>query len=529
MRVLLINPFYPLSENPSPPLGLAFLAGVLEQAGIEVRVLDLVVRPYSRALLENILTGFAPDVVAATSVTMSYPEAAKVIRDVKDIAPDMVTLMGGPHVSFRARETLAELPELDFIVRGEGEAALLELMETLSKGRGYDAIPGLAFREDGRIVLNPTRKPGLDLNSLPLPARHLLPLGRYRALGMAISMTTSRGCPHGCIFCVGRKMVGPKVRYRDPVRVVDEMEYVGSLGFKQINLADDLFTANHDHCLAVLDEIMQRRLSLTWTSFARVDTVSPELLHRMKKAGCSAVSFGVETGNPDILKKIRKGITLDQVVAAVGMCTDAGLTPHASFILGLPGETPETLAQTVAFGEHLKSLGVSHGFHLLAPFPGTRVREQAQELGLRILTDDWSQYHANRAIVETESVSREMLDQVVIGWEQEYDKYLGQIKERMDLGLADAEEAWPLVNLERIVLVYDMMMNEAVERLGSWSAPDGPLEDGRALDFLIERIAGENGRGPERVSETLTEAAARGELRPVRSKDAVRWEWVEGL
>ena len=189
------------------------------------------------------------------------------------------------------------------------------------------------------------------------------------------------------------------------------------------------------------DEIIKRRLKLTWTSFARVDTVTEEILTRMQAAGCSAVSFGVESGNPQILKTIKKGITREQVMAAVKMCRRAGITPFASFILGLPGETPQTIQETLDFGEQLKDLGLSFGFHLLAPFPGTEIRADSHRYGIKILTDDWSQYHANRAIVETASVDRQMLDQIVITWENEFNQLLADIKQRMQTAEASAEEA----------------------------------------------------------------------------------------
>ena len=149
------------------------------------------------------------------------------------------------------------------------------------------------------------------------------------------------------------------------------MEQIARLGFHQINLADDLFTADRRRCAAVCDEILRRGLQTQWTSFARVDTVSDDLLRRMKAAGCTAVSFGIETANSGILQTIRKGITLDQVVSAIDMCARAGVTPCASFILGLPGETPDTIEETRIFGEKIKAMGASYGFHLLAPNPRT--------------------------------------------------------------------------------------------------------------------------------------------------------------
>ena len=524
MKVLLVNPFYPISENPSPPLGLAFLAAAVRKAGHEACLLDLVVFPTRSELLAEMLEDFRPDIVGATAVTMSFNAAADVMTKIKRLAPQAVTVIGGPHVTFHARETLEAVPSIDFVVMGEGEAAICELAEAVARGGGYEDIAGLAFRRDGEVVFTSDRPPGLDVNQLPTPARDILPLGRYKALGLAISVTTSRGCPFGCIFCVGRKMVGAKVRYRDPVAVVDELEAVASWGFHQINLADDLFTANKKHCLAVCDEIIRRGLNFKWTSFARVDTVSLEVLERMKEAGCTAVSFGVETGNPEIMKTIRKGITLEQVVAAVEMCTKAGVLPHASFILGLPGETPETLAETVAFGEKLKTLGVSHGFHLLAPFPGTLVREKHEEYGLKILTNDWPEYHANRAIVETDTVSAAMMDGIVAEWQKAFDDYLGDLKRRLESGEATAEEAWPLINLERCVLTYDLMMDRFLEEHGCWS------DDGSdPLEILAAKVSDHSGKTRDLAIDTLRAALDKGSLRLFRQNGLVRWEWVDYL
>ena len=387
MRFLLINPFCPISEGPTPPLGVAFLAAALENAGIDVRVLDFVVSPYSKERLKAFIEDFQPSIVGTTSVTMTFPDAIDVVRDIKEINASILTLMGGPHVSFCAQKTLEESPELDLIVIGEGEQTIVEIAQEQQKSRDWAKIAGIAFRKNGNIEITESREL-LDVDTLPMPARHLLPLGRYRSLNTAISMTTSRGCPCRCIFCIGRKMVGAKVRYRDPQLVVDELEYLGTLGFPQINIADDLFTAKKSHCLAICDEILRRNLNIKWTSFARVDTVSPEVLQKMKEAGCTTISFGVESANAEILKRVKKGITTDKVIKAIRMCIDAGIDPHASFILGLPGETPETLRETQDFGTVIHDNGGSYGFHLLAPFPGTAIYDDNQQYDLTILTED---------------------------------------------------------------------------------------------------------------------------------------------
>jgi anaerobic magnesium-protoporphyrin IX monomethyl ester cyclase len=529
MRVLLINPYYPISETPSPPLGLAYLASALSEAGIEVKILDLVVSPYSQSMLRNVLEQFKPQIAGLTAVSMTFNFAIDVIQDIRHLCPDILTIMGGPHASFCARETLQRFPGLDIVVLGEGEQTVVELTRAVDNGRRWEGVKGIAYRSGSDIRCTAERALIADLDSLPVPARHLLPLGRYRALGMPVSLTTSRGCPFKCIFCVGRKMVGARVRYRSPAKVVDELEYLNSLNFHQINIADDLFTANKHHCSAVCDEIIKRRLKLIWTSFARVDTVSEEVLVRMKAAGCSAVSFGVESGNPQILKTIKKGITREQVVAAVNMCRRTGITPFASFILGLPGETPQTIQETLDFGEQLKDLGLSFGFHLLAPFPGTEIRANSHQYGIKILTDDWSQYHANRAIVETASVDRQMLNHIVITWENEYNQLLADIKLRMHTAEASPEEVEQLTNLERIVLVYDLMMKEAVEQKGFWSNDGRPMSTEQSLRTLCDRVGSMVDADPQLLHDTLSRALQQGNLNCSDANGRTRWQWVDHI
>jgi radical SAM superfamily enzyme YgiQ (UPF0313 family) len=321
-------------------------------------------------------------------------------------------------------------------------------------------------------------------------------------------------------------MVGAKVRYRNPQNVVDEMEYLAAFGFRQINVADDLFTSNENHCLMVCNEIIKRGLKIKWTSFARVDTVSVKVLARMREAGCHTVSFGIESGNSEILKRIKKGISLEQVVNAVNMCNEAGVSPHASFILGLPGETPETLKETVEFGNKLKDMGVSHGFHLLAPFPGTEVREEKEKFDIRFLSDDWRDYHANRAIVETSSVTRKMLDDIVIEWENKFNGWLGYIRERIKNGEASEEEAWPLVNLERIVLVYDLMMGRVIEEMG-------PLEfetaaaSSEALGLFADRMAGSVKYSRDEILSVLNYEVGEGNLILTDNDGKCSLKWVD--
>lgn len=527
MRVLLINPFYPLSETPSPPLGLAYLGAALERAGIQVKILDYVVYPYREDTLESVLNCFKPDIAGATAVTMTFDHAKEILKKIKTINPHVLTVMGGPHVTFCARETLETFPELDVVVLGEGEQTFVDLTKAVERAHHLDTVNGITYRIDSQINTTAKRKLIQNIDSLPLPARHLLPLGRYRTLGLPISMTTSRGCPYKCIFCVGRKMVGANVRYHGIDRIVAELKDLANLKFQQVNIADDLFTANQKHCLSVCEEMIKRKIDIKWTSFARVDTVSKNLLSKMRAAGCTAVSFGIESANPDILKTIKKGITVQQVIDAVRICRRVGIRPYASFILGLPGETPETIKESAAFAAKLQQEGLAYGFHILTPFPGTEVREKNDALGIRILTDDWSKYDANRAVIETVSVNRRALNAVVVDWENKYNQYLAHISKRIQHGSATAIETKQLKDLENAVMLYELMMKNIIEENGSLSLSDNDSKMNKemGLEVLIERIIRSSDMDPNKLKVTLQQVVENGNLKLSHRDGLLKLEW----
>jgi radical SAM superfamily enzyme YgiQ (UPF0313 family) len=527
MRVLLINPYYPISETPSPPLGLAYLGAALEQAGTQVKILDYVVYPYRRDALESVLKEFKPHVAGATAVSMTFDHAEQILKDVKTSDPQVLTVMGGPHVTFYAQETLETFAELDVVVIGEGEETLVELLRAVKCARDFDTVSGIAYRVGSKIKSTAKRERIKNLDTLPLPARHLLPLGRYRALGLPMSITTSRGCPYQCIFCVGRKMVGARVRYHSADRVAAELQYLANLKFHQINIADDLFTANQNHCLAVCEEILKKNFKTNWTAFARVDTVSERLLSKMKSAGCTAVSFGIESANPAILNTIKKGITVQQARDAVRKCLRVGIRPYASFILGLPGETPETIKETSAFAANLQQEGLAYGFHILTPFPGTVVREKNKRLGIRILTDDWSRYDANRAVIETKAVNHQELDAVVVDWENKYDQYLGHIHKCVQNATATEDEIRQLENLENTVTLYDLMMSAQIEESGvlALAANGSSINTENGLKILIDRIKGSSEIDPKKLKPALQHAVENGDLELNDSEGKVGWKW----
>ena len=415
-RILLINPPYPVEEAPAPPMGLLYLATYMKERGHDVRITDYVVNRYSEVSARRTVHEFKPHIVGSTGVTMNIKKAIRIIKDFKTIDPAIYTVMGGPHVTFDAEQVLLENPEVDFIVRREGEITFEELAGALVNGSDAGAILGLSYRHGANIIHNEDRPLIANINILPVPDRSLIELNKYRALNLPINMITSRGCPHKCIFCVGSKMVGKKVRYFDTTRVVDEFEMLASLGFNQINIVDDLFTSNKKRCIDICDEIARRGINKKWSAFARVDTINEDVMRALSRAHCTDLCFGIESGNQEILDRVKKKITLEMVRNAVQLCRQTGIRPLASYILGLPGETHETIRETMAFAD---SMAVPYGFHVLAPFPGSEVRESCAEYGVRIMTDDWDRYDANQSVCDLDSISYQDIDRI---YQEQYDR-----------------------------------------------------------------------------------------------------------
>lgn len=525
MRVAIVAPPYPLEEAPAPPLGVTYVAAAFEAAGAEVRIFDHIVRRYTSDKMGMQIDTFQPDILGATSVTLNFPIAARILSDAKRHRPSLITIMGGPHVSFSAERTLRDYPEIDLIVVGEGEETIAELMAVGFDPQRWTEIPGLVFRRNGSIIDTGPRHFIQDLDALPFPARHLLPLSRYQALGYPISIITSRGCPYSCIFCLGRRMVGNRVRLRKASLVVDEIEQILSYGIDRINVADDLFVSSSGKVKEVCDEILFRGLRFTWSAFARVNTVDLKTLNLMRKAGCDSISFGVETGNPEMLKLIRKGITLDQVRRAVSLCREAGIIAHTSFIVGLPGETPDTLRQTSMFAA---SLGSLYGYHFLTPFPGTTVREEVERYDLEILTDDWERYDANSAIVRTSCLSPDQMDHFVADYEGVIDEAWKEVVQGYRNGSNSPEIDMQVEGHFRMRLVFSMLSEDLIEQHGSWpvSFPETDTNQQQLEEELCIRMGGATGIDLDLIRRTIRSCAEKGYIRARIADGQCRWYWT---
>jgi anaerobic magnesium-protoporphyrin IX monomethyl ester cyclase len=518
MKVALIAPPYPLEEFPSPPLGICYVAAACEAAGADVKIFDYIVGQYTPEKLKKQLDEFEPDIVGSTSVTLNFTKAAEIIQTVKKLRPFIVTMMGGPHVSFSAEATLDQYPEIDVVFVGEAERSLQQWLPVYQNRSSWCLIKGIAYLNEGKYINNGQGDFIDDLDGLPMPSRHLLPISKYQALGFPISIITSRGCPNKCIFCLGRKMVGLKSRFRDPKLVADEIEFILSMGFTRINIADDLFTANKHRVRAFCEEILNRGIVFDWSAFARVDTVNEETLRFMRKAGCDAVSFGIESGNAEMLKRIRKGITLDQARHAVTLCKKVGMMAHASFMVGLPGESAQTMNDTLTFA---KELNIEHGYHMLAPFPGTTLRERVAEYDLEILSQDWTQYDANRAIIRTSHLKPEEMDAFVAYAYQPIFEEWEAMKKRHAEGVSTDLEWLRVEGDKRLHLIFSILSKDIIESAGEFSnSGQDPLIK------LSRRIAKEAGFEDKFVHRYLMVWAEKKYLAYTTNNGRVQWFWT---
>jgi radical SAM superfamily enzyme YgiQ (UPF0313 family) len=518
VKILLINVPYPLTECPTIPLGLCYIAAVAEKEDFEVQILDLLVSRFSLKKIADKMKEFKPDIAGTGPITINYLTALRAMKVCKKFGA--TTIMGGCHVSFYDREALQEAPYLDIVARGEGEYTFLDIV----KGRDLKNVAGITYRENGEIIKNPDRKLIENLDELPWPARHLVPLSKYRAYKSGCDMMSGRGCPYNCTFCVGGKMVGRRPRFRDIKLCVDEIEeIVYNYGFNRINIVDDLLTINHKRVFAFCDELDSRGLKIEWTAFSRVDTVTKELLTRMKETGCIFILYGVESGNQRILDLAKKRTNLEKIRKGVALSNEVGITTLSSFILGLPGETKETIRESLEFG---KSLGNWYGFHILTPYPGTEIREKANELGLKILHSNWYRYDANQAITETNGVSAEYINKVA---NEFYDTLTETIKkneeERKKQGKLSKEDKELIELRERRVFTWHLLKRDYIERHGRFT------ENGNPIELLTEEIHKlkpiSSFMTKDRIAEEVGKMINEGILNYIQDNGSVTWSWTD--
>jgi len=523
MRVLLVYPPYAFEEYPMPPLSLGYLASSLLAHGIEVEILDLLTSKDSAAKIRHRLQQYQPQIVGTTCATMSFPAAARILKVCKGFNPGLITIIGGPHSSFAIEDTFRRAPWIDVVAVGEGDRSVVELVSALYRGADLGQVPGIAFHQNGKIVKTASRPLIQQLDELPFPARHLLPFSRYQALGAPCSVISSRGCPYGCIFCSAPRVFGRKVRFRQPRLVVDEMELIHrDLGFNKINIVDDTFTLNHRHTTELCHELLRRNLPIEWTAYSRVDTLNRELLESMREAGCTFLVFGIESGSQEVLNTIKKGITLEEIRTAAKLTSAAGIKSFASFILGLPGETPEAANRTLALARELfETYGIQYGFHFLSPFPGTEVYEEADRFGIRILTQNWARYNANEPITATSADDLVTAKKIVADYDQDIAGAWKEIKRRADTGDKASIESLQVRRTGEFV--WKILKGDIIESLGIMKGIGNPDQ---AEDKLVQLVSQKLGTPSDTVRNELNRLLQKRLLKLEASHNGLTWHWA---
>jgi len=417
MRVLLLQA--PVSiRSPhahlSPPLGLAYIAQHLIEQGHEVDLLDLNVTSLNPARIKVVLNRVRPQLVGVSSHTETYPNALVIADLVRKHDPHIPIIFGGPHASIVPLDVLAE-PDVDYVAVGEGEQTAAELAAALETGADPEAlklIAGLGHIVDGVPTLNAPREP-LDSADIGRPARQLLSLDFYED---AHNVLAARGgCPYRCPFCSASYIWGGHRRMRPVADVLDEVgEVIRDYGAQHVFFVDDILTLDRRWLNELMDGIEARGGGFTWGCATRVDRVDDEMLRRMAETGCTGIQFGIESGAQEILDSV-KGIRKEDALAAVRSAVEAGISVACSFMIPFPDDTEETLAQTAAFMAQIREAGGKLLISYTTPFPGTMFYERAEELGLTILTRDWSLYDCKHMVMETKNFSAERIEALATG------------------------------------------------------------------------------------------------------------------
>lgn len=380
-----------------PPLGLMYVAGAIEErTSHKVEIIDCVAGRYTYGQLEQRIKENVPDVVGIQAITFTLVDVIKVSKLIKKINASIKTVVGGPHANLYPYETIA-FPEVDFVLLGEGEGNIAEFLRALESNKNFEDVPGLIYKQDGQtFTANRSNLPIGDLDSLPMPARHLLDVQRYYSVlakgKRFTTMMTSRGCPYKCTFC-DRPHLGKKFRCRSAKNVVDEMEECcKNFGIDEFFLYDDTFTVDKNRVLMICKQIKERKLKILWDIRSRVDIMDDEMLRVLGQAGCIRIHYGVESGNEDILRHIKKGITLPQVRNVFKNTRKYRIQTLAYFMIGLPGESEREIHQTIDFAKSLDADFVH--FAVTTPYPGTELYRLALKSGLYKI-DYWEEFAAN--------------------------------------------------------------------------------------------------------------------------------------
>jgi radical SAM superfamily enzyme YgiQ (UPF0313 family) len=380
-----------------PPLGPLYLAGLARDAGHEVRFHDGDAEGFRPEELAPQMVAEGYDLVALSATSPVVHKALHFARLFKALSPATPIVLGGEHCNIFKDQALA--PELDYVFHGEVAHNFIEFLTALQGNRDVSGIRGLCYWNNGIPVLNPALEAPNDLDHLPFPAMDILNLDNYQMYFARypkrrfLPMLASMGCPFQCVFC-SEPLTSPKLRFRSPRNIFDEMKkWSTELGVHHFAFVDSNLTLNRKQILELCDLIIDSGLPLTFEGWTRANLVTRDLLVTMRKAGLIRLSFGIESGDPEVLDLIQKRVSLDEMLTAFRWCGEIGIEPMCSVMLGLPGESRASILRTIRFVRGIPELLYTN-FSIANPYPGTVLLEWAREgkHGLRLLSEDLSQF-----------------------------------------------------------------------------------------------------------------------------------------
>ncbi len=387
-KVLLINPPESgMGEHSFPPLGLLYIAGALKKNNIPVKVVDGFLEGWDD--IQNAIRDYHPDMIGITCHTYSRVQALKIAKLAKDMLSDVKIVVGGAHPTIMARQMLEHYPFIDIVAIGEGDYTLLELY----RENNYSDIPGIGYRDEGRVLINPRVSSIKDLDSISFPAWDLVELNRYPPDGSGvyrdinlgaepcIPVIFSRGCIGDCNFCSNRLM-WKRWHHRSPENMLDELTLLNrTFGVKHFVFNDDCFSVNKKATIELCKGIVGRGLDMVFDIVTRTDCVDDEVMRALKDAGCYQINYGIETASPRLLKIMGKPVNVEVQERAIRLTNSYGINSTALFIAGCVGETYETINETIDFLNRTSPsrIGVGRGLMI---FPGTRLYELAKENGV---------------------------------------------------------------------------------------------------------------------------------------------------
>ena len=408
MNILLINPPYLAEERygknlarfgpTTEPLGLAYVAATLEKEGYGVKIIDASAKGYNQEDIFRRIREDKYDIIGITMLTPMFKCSIETAKTARQAASGAKIVAGGIHPTVLPLETLKGNPEIDFVIIGEGEITMIELVKVLENNSDINKINGVGFRTNGNIVINNARPLIKDIDNVPLPSRHLLPMECYK---MTVSRSrnrrcytiiVARGCPYRCTYC--SHPFGRTFRHHSAERILQEIELLINIyEAGEINFEADTLTINREFLKSLCQGIIQSGFNkrIRWTCQARVDTVDKETLKLMYEAGCWEISYGVESGSQRLLDVIKKDFTLEQVEQAFQLTKDRGISIRAFFMLGLPTETRRESLETINFAKKLDAAWTQ--FTITTPYPGTELFELAKKDGT-LKSFNWEDYRS---------------------------------------------------------------------------------------------------------------------------------------